>query len=94
MKRMFFIITGLLLCALPPAEAQDATAILAKAAAVCAQSGGLSASFVLQTRSEQTAESLEGVIHIQGDKFALETPDMKPGTTASPSGRIWNAPQK
>lgn len=77
MKRIFFIAAGLLLGILPPAGAQEAAEILAKAAAVCKQPGGLSASFALHTRSEQRAESLEGVIYVKGDKFVLETPDVK-----------------
>jgi outer membrane lipoprotein-sorting protein len=77
MKRIFFIAAGWLLGILPPAGAQEAAEILAKAAAACKQPGGLSASFALHTRSEQMAESLEGTIHVKGDKFVLETPDVK-----------------
>jgi outer membrane lipoprotein-sorting protein len=78
MKPLFFI-TGLLLWALPPVAAQDATEILAKASALYTHSNGMTASFTLHTRSEtqQISESFEGVIHMRGDKFTLATPDVK-----------------
>jgi outer membrane lipoprotein-sorting protein len=76
MKKHIAFITGLLLCT-PLLSAQNAADILAKAAAICKQPGGLTASFTMQTRSKQMSESFEGVIQIKGDKFALSTPDVK-----------------
>jgi outer membrane lipoprotein-sorting protein len=76
MKHFIHIAAGLLLAMLS-ATAQNAAGILDKAASVCNQPGGISASFVMQTRSEQGSESFEGLIHIKGDKFTLSTPDIK-----------------
>lgn len=70
----------LLLSVLSPllATAQDATAILDKAAAAYENSNGLTAHFTMQTRSEvqKVQESFEGTVDIKGDKFLLKTPDM------------------
>lgn len=60
-------------------SAQKASDILDKAAAVYENSNGMSAVFAFHTRSEKQgyAESFEGVIEMRGDKFTLQTPDMK-----------------
>ncbi|MDR1258513.1 MAG: hypothetical protein LBK65_04410 [Tannerellaceae bacterium] len=76
MKKYVAFIAGLLLCT-PLLPAQNAADILAKAAAICKQPGGLTASFAMQTRSEHMSESFEGVIQIKGDRFTLSTPDLK-----------------
>lgn len=59
-------------------QAQDAVSILDKAASVYEESGGLTASFTMQARSEvqKVSESFEGTVDIKGDKFVLKTPDM------------------
>ncbi|MDR1356562.1 MAG: hypothetical protein LBJ58_02700 [Tannerellaceae bacterium] len=71
-----YIATGVLMC-LAPLSAQNAADILSKAADICRQQGGLTASFALNTRQAQSSESFEGVIHIKGDKFALFVPGIK-----------------
>ncbi|MDR1937549.1 MAG: hypothetical protein LBQ73_03485 [Tannerellaceae bacterium] len=76
MKHFIHIAAGLLAAVLS-ASAQNAAGILDKAASVCSQPGGISASFVMQTRSEQASESFEGVINIKGEKFTLSTPGIK-----------------
>jgi outer membrane lipoprotein-sorting protein len=76
MKHFILLAAGLL-AGILTASAQHAGGILDKAASVCNQPGGITASFVMQTRSPQLSESFEGVIHIKGDKFALSTPDIK-----------------
>ncbi len=57
-------------------HAQDAHAILEKAAAAYENSNGISASFTMQTRSagQREGESLEGTIQMRDDKFTLVTP--------------------
>jgi outer membrane lipoprotein-sorting protein len=76
MKPVLFFITALCLW-MQPASAQNAADILAGAASVCKQPGGISASFAIHTRSPQQSESFKGTIHIKGDRFALITPGMK-----------------
>jgi outer membrane lipoprotein-sorting protein len=79
MKHAYYLIAGLLAWTLPPAAAQNAADILAKAAAIYGNSNGITASFTLTIRSgaQQTPESTEGTIHIKGDRFTLSTPDVK-----------------
>lgn len=59
-------------------QAQDATEIVDKAAALYADSNGLTARFAIRTHSEQqnATESFEGTIHMKGDKFTMQTPDL------------------
>ncbi|MDR1644530.1 MAG: hypothetical protein LBS05_01705 [Tannerellaceae bacterium] len=76
MKLTTCILTVLWL-AVQPAVSQDAAGILSKAADLCRQSSGITASFTLRTLTEHHSESIQGVIHIKGDKFALLTPEMK-----------------
>lgn len=61
------------------ATAQNAATILDKAAAVYEASGGISATFAIHTRydAQKASERFEGTIEMKGDKFRLETPDMK-----------------
>jgi outer membrane lipoprotein-sorting protein len=73
----FTIIAALLTTCITAAYAQNAAAIIDKAASICNQPGGITASFVVYTRSGEIYESFEGVIHIKVDKFALSTPDLK-----------------
>lgn len=73
---------GLLLCLLlgfgGKGWAQDAVAILDKAAGIYEQSNGMEAVFAMHNRSDvqQVSESFEGTIAMKGDKFVLKTPDM------------------
>lgn len=73
---------GLLICFLfgfgGKGYAQDAVAILDKAATVYEQSNGMEALFSMHNRSDaqQLSESFEGTIAMKGDKFVLKTPDM------------------
>lgn len=73
------LLTVCLLLFTRQSTAQNATTILDKAAATYEASGGISATFAMHTRySEQkTSESFDGTIVMKGDKFRLETPDMK-----------------
>ncbi|MDR1500630.1 MAG: hypothetical protein LBI58_06575 [Tannerellaceae bacterium] len=74
---MRHILIAVLLQAVMPLYAQNAADILAEAAAIMRQPGGLTASFAINTRQGQSSESFEGVIDIKGDKFTLVTPGMK-----------------
>ena len=69
----------LLLAVVCPVQAQNATAILDKAAGLFENSNGLRADFTLQTRAVQQgiSESFDGVLDINGDQFLLKTPDMQ-----------------
>lgn len=60
------------------AQAQDAQAILDKAAQMYEQSNGIKANFAIHSvvPQQNISESFEGVINMKGDKFKLETPDM------------------
>lgn len=60
------------------AQAQDAQAILDKAAQKYEQSNGIKANFAIHSvvPQQNISESFEGVINMKGDKFKLETPDM------------------
>lgn len=55
-------------------NAQDATAILDKAAEAYENSGGMKVDFTMKTGSNGTA--YDGTLDIKGDKFVLNTPDM------------------
>lgn len=59
-------------------QAQDAQAILDKAAQMYEQSNGIKANFAIHSvvPQQNISESFEGVINMKGDKFKLETPDM------------------
>ncbi len=59
--------------------AQDATTLLDKAAAAYQQSSGVSSSFEMETKDKKTGylEKFQGIIRMKGDKFVLETPDLK-----------------
>lgn len=74
-----FCLSACLLFCGKPCHAQSAATILDKAAAVYEASGGISASFAMHTRydAQKASESFEGTIEMKGDKFRLETPDMK-----------------
>ena len=79
MKHLFLALAGLfLIIIIQPAAAQNAEEILSKATAVYNRSNGIMASFSLHILSgtEQVSESLEGVIQMRGNKFALATPDV------------------
>lgn len=73
---------GLLACLLfgprVISRAQNPVSILDKAATAYEDANGILASFALNTRSavQNMSESLEGTIHMKGDKFKLITPDM------------------
>lgn len=56
--------------------AQSAASILSKAASIYEEANGITASFAMRTHSEQqqASESMEGTIHMKGDKFVLLTP--------------------
>lgn len=60
------------------AQAQDAQAILDKAAQMYEQSNGIKANFAIHSviPQQNISESFEGIIEMKGDKFKLETPDM------------------
>lgn len=60
------------------AQAQDAQAILDKAAQKYEQSNGIKANFAIHSvvPQQNISESFEGIIEMKGDKFKLETPDM------------------
>jgi outer membrane lipoprotein-sorting protein len=77
MKRNIYIIFACLLLA-NGISAQNAIAILDKAAAAYNTSNGLSATFAIRAYSEQQniAESFEGKINMKGDKFTLQTPNI------------------
>lgn len=74
-----FLIINILLAFSLGLCAQNAGTILDKATSVYEGSNGISAAFTLQSRSDIQGESdsFEGTIHMKGDKFTLETPDMK-----------------
>ncbi len=78
MKR---IIIALLigLATIHTAGAQDAVAILDKAAQAYEQSNGIKATFSMHTHSDKQniSESFEGTIQMKGNKFHYSTPDMK-----------------
>lgn len=59
-------------------QAQDAQAILDKAAQMYEQSNGIKANFAIHSvvPQQNISESFEGIIEMKGDKFKLETPDM------------------
>ena len=59
--------------------AQQAEAVLDKAATAYESSNGITATFAANIRYEKqgVAESFEGTIQMKGDKFALITPDMR-----------------
>lgn len=59
-------------------QAQEAQAILDQAAQAYEQSNGIKASFAIHSvvSQQNISESFEGIIHMQSDKFKLETPDM------------------
>lgn len=59
-------------------QAQEAQAILDQAAQAYEQSNGIKASFAIHSvvPQQNISESFEGIIHMQSDKFKLETPDM------------------
>lgn len=59
-------------------QAQDAQAILDKAAQMYEQSNGIKANFSIHSvvPQQNISESFEGIIEMKGDKFKLETPDM------------------
>lgn len=60
------------------AQAQDAQAILDKAAQMYEHSNGIKANFAIHSvvPQQNISESFEGIIEMKGDKFKLETPDM------------------
>lgn len=60
-------------------KAQNAGTILDKATSAYESSNGMTAAFTLHSRSEiqGMSDSFEGTINMKGDKFTLETPDMK-----------------
>lgn len=60
------------------AQAQNAQAILDKAAQMYEQSNGIKANFAIHSvvPQQNISESFEGIIEMKGDKFKLETPDM------------------
>lgn len=59
-------------------QAQDAQAILDKAAQMYEQSNGIKANFAIHSvvPQQNISESFEGIIEMKSDKFKLETPDM------------------
>lgn len=58
-------------------EAQNARAILDKAAAAYTKAGGLTASFTLDSKEIKTKSiySIDGTISMKGDKFKIDIPD-------------------
>jgi outer membrane lipoprotein-sorting protein len=52
----------------------SADAILEKSAKAYQDAKGISASFSIRTQAGSTVESAEGIINMQGEKFALSTP--------------------
>ncbi len=78
-KVAVLLLTVCLLLCTRQGTAQNATTILDKAAATYEASGGISATFVMHTRydAQKASENFEGTIEMKGDKFRLETPDMK-----------------
>lgn len=81
-RRRNGMITAWLVCVVmlvsSVAYAQDAESILDNTASAYEGSGGISASFTMNTYSEtqHTGESFEGTVQMRGDKFVLKTPDM------------------
>lgn len=58
-------------------EAQNARAILDKAAAAYTKAGGLTASFTLDSKEIKTKSiySIDGTIYMKGDRFKIDIPD-------------------
>lgn len=59
-------------------EAQNARAILDKAAAAYTKAGGLTASFTLDSKEIKTKSiySIDGTISMKGDRFKIDIPDV------------------
>ncbi len=62
-----------------PVFSQTGESIIDQAAATYQNANGIQVSFVMNNTSQQSgyAESFEGTIRMKGEKFVLETPDMK-----------------
>ncbi|MDR1981324.1 MAG: hypothetical protein LBQ39_06885 [Tannerellaceae bacterium] len=77
MKQIVYALIAGLCLPLTSLSAQNANDIVEKAVTAFHSSNGIEASFVIRTQSPTLTESVEGTIHMKGEKFVLVTPDIR-----------------